>query len=195
MIAYNEQELLYLYHLGSSIAYKLLLDEYKNKIEIFVKRYCRETALTSAEDYSQEALLVLIGIFDRYRYDKNASINTYFSNAINDVLKLQKRILNRGNKISTISLDQEIYGSNMRIENIIADQKSYNRPEYQLRLNENKSYYLNKIEKASSSLERKIFDCFMKGYKSKEIAELLNIDIRCVYNAKYRLQKKMDKSK
>ena len=32
MIAYNEQELLYLYHLGSSIAYKLLLDEYKNKI-------------------------------------------------------------------------------------------------------------------------------------------------------------------
>ena len=62
-------------------------------------------------------------------------------------------------------------------------------------LNENKSYYLNKIEKASSSLERKIFDCFMKGYKSKEIAELLNIDIRCVYNAKYRLQKKMDKSK
>ena len=56
MIAYNEQELLYLYHLGSSIAYKLLLDEYKNKIEIFVKRYCRETALTSAEDYSQEAL-------------------------------------------------------------------------------------------------------------------------------------------
>ena len=177
------------------IAYKLLLDEYKNKIEIFVKRYCRETALTSAEDYSQEALLVLIGIFDRYRYDKNASINTYFSYAINDVLKLQKRILNRGNKISTISLDQEIYGSNMRIENIIADQKSYNRPEYQLRLNENKSYYLNKIEKASSSLEIKIFDCFMKGYKSKEIAELLNIDIRCVYNAKYRLQKKMDKSK
>ena len=122
--------------------------EYKNKIEIFVKRYCRETALTSAEDYSQEALLVLIGIFDRYRYDKNASINTYFSYAINDVLKLQKRILNRGNKISTISLDQEIYGSNMRIENIIADQKSYNRPEYQLRLNENKSYYLNKIEKS-----------------------------------------------
>lgn len=148
MIAYNEQELLYLYHLGSSIAYKLLLDEYKNKIEIFVKRYCRETSLTSAEDYSQEALLVLIGIFDRYRYDKNASINTYFSYAINDVLKLQKRILNRGNKISTISLDQEIYGSNMRIENIIADQKSYNRPEYQLRLNENKSYYLNKIEKS-----------------------------------------------
>ena len=93
MIAYNEQELLYLYHLGSSIAYKLLLDEYKNKIGIFVKRYCRETALTSAEDYSQEVLLVLIGIFDRYRYDKNASINTYFSYAINDVLKLQKRIL------------------------------------------------------------------------------------------------------
>ena len=36
----------------------------------------------------------------------------------------------------------------MRIENIIADQKSYNRPEYQLRLNENKSYYLNKNRKS-----------------------------------------------
>lgn len=33
MIAYNEQELLYLYHLGSSIAYKLLLDEYKIKLK------------------------------------------------------------------------------------------------------------------------------------------------------------------
>ena len=90
MIAYNEQELLYLYHLGSSIAYKLLLDEYKNKIEIFVKRYCRETALTSAEDYSQEALLVLIGIFDRYRYDKNASINTYFSNLVCTLLNTRR---------------------------------------------------------------------------------------------------------
>ena len=41
MIAYNEQELLYLYHLGSSIAYKLLLDEYKNKIEIFIIKTCK----------------------------------------------------------------------------------------------------------------------------------------------------------
>jgi hypothetical protein len=44
MIAYNEQELLYLYHLGSSIAYKLLLDEYKNKIEI--KILCKNMPLT-----------------------------------------------------------------------------------------------------------------------------------------------------
>ena len=93
MIAYNEQELLYLYHLGSSIAYELLLDEYKNKIRIFVKRYCRETSLTSVEDYSQEAMLVLMSIIDRYRYDKNASIHTYFSYAINDVLRLQKRMI------------------------------------------------------------------------------------------------------
>ena len=102
MIAYNEQELLYLYHLGSSIAYKLLLDEYKNKIKIFVKRYCRETALISVEDYSQEAMLVLIGIIDRYRYDKNASIHTYFSYAINDVLRLQKRMIKRGNKVTVL---------------------------------------------------------------------------------------------
>ncbi len=33
MIAYNEQELLYLYHLGSSIAYKLLLDGIKIKLK------------------------------------------------------------------------------------------------------------------------------------------------------------------
>ena len=195
MIAYNEQELLYLYHLGSSIAYKLLLDEYKNKIKIFVKRYCRETSLTSIEDYSQEALLVLIGIIDRYRYDKNASINTYFSYAINDVLRLQKRIIKRNSSVPVISLDQELYGSKSRMENIIADQKISNQPEHQLRLNENKCYYLNKIEKSSSIFERKVFEYLLKGYNSKEIAQLLKIDIRCVYNAKYRLQKKIDKSK
>ena len=195
MIAYNEQELLYLYHLGSSIAYKLLLDEYKNKIKIFVKRYCRETALISVEDYSQEAMLVLIGIIDRYRYDKNASIHTYFSYAINDVLRLQKRMIKRGNKVTVISLDQEMYGSKSRIENVIADRKVANHPEQLLRLNENKYYYLDKVEKSSSLLERRIFEYLLKGYKSKEIANLLKIDIRCVYNAKYSLQKKMDKSK
>lgn len=195
MIAYNEQELLYLYHLGSSIAYDLLLDEYENKINIFVKRYCRETSLTSIEDYSQEAILVLISIIDRYRYDKNASINTYFSYAINDVLRLQKRILKKGATMPTISLDQEIVGGHLRIENCIADPKISNQPERQLRLNENKSFYLNKIEESSSLLERKIVEYFLKGYKSKEIAELLNVDIRSVYNAKYRLQKKLDKSK
>ena len=56
MIAYNEQELLYLYHLGSSIAYKLLLDEYKNKIEILLPLlsilFCNfNTSLIAYEKY------------------------------------------------------------------------------------------------------------------------------------------------
>lgn len=39
MIAYNEQELIYLYHLGSIRAYEILLSEYRKFIYAYANRY------------------------------------------------------------------------------------------------------------------------------------------------------------
>ena len=48
MIAYNEQELIYLYHLGSMRAYEILLSEYRKFIYAYANRY------DSGIEYSEE---------------------------------------------------------------------------------------------------------------------------------------------
>ena len=46
-----------------------------------------------------------------------------------------------------------------------------------------------------SELEQKIVKYHQAGYKNQDIARILNIDIRSVYNANYRIQKKIAKFK
>ena len=54
MIAYNEQELIYLYHLGSMRAYEILLSEYRKFIYAYANRY--DSGIEYSEDSLQEKL-------------------------------------------------------------------------------------------------------------------------------------------
>ena len=54
MIAYNEQELIYLYHLGSMRAYEILLSEYRKFIYAYANRYDSGICLLYTSDAADD---------------------------------------------------------------------------------------------------------------------------------------------
>lgn len=93
MIAYNEQELIYLYHLGSIRAYEILLSEYRKFIYAYANRY--DSGIEYSEDSLQEMMISLSHAFEAYRIDKNTSMRTYFFYVIKASLSTKKRMVYR----------------------------------------------------------------------------------------------------
>ena len=94
-----DQELIYLYHLGSQEAYDLLLKKYKYIIEKYFAVKYRGSHEILQEDYVQIALIAFNKMLDRYRFDMNTKMSTYFSYAIKDAMhsairyvRLQKHV-------------------------------------------------------------------------------------------------------
>ena len=176
MIAYNEQELIYLYHLGSMRAYEILLSEYRKFIYAYANRY--DSGIEYSEDSLQEMMISLSHAFEAYRIDKNTSMRTYFFYVIKSSLSTKKRMVYRKIRYlddkKKISLDQNIYGT-----------------ECQLEIQNREQISLDVLEKKASPLEKEVVYYLQLGYKFKEIAEILGVDIKCIYNAHYRLRKKV----
>lgn len=193
MIAYNEQELIYLYHLGSMRAYEILLSEYRKFIYAYANRY--DSGIEYSEDSLQEMMISLSRAFEAYRIDKNTSMRTYFFYVIKSSLSTKKRMVYRKIRYlddkKKISLDQNIYGTSIKVENVIADTKKTYRPECQLEIQNREQISLDVLEKKASPLEKEVVYYLQLGYKFKEIAEILGVDIKCIYNAHYRLRKKV----
>jgi RNA polymerase sigma factor (sigma-70 family) len=193
MIAYNEQELIYLYHLGSMRAYEILLSEYRKFIYAYANRY--DSGIEYSEDSLQEMMISLFHAFEAYRIDKNTSMRTYFFYVIKSSLSTKKRMVYRKIRYlddkKKISLDQNIYGTSIKVENVIADTKKTYRPECQLEIQNREQISLDILEKKASPLEKEVVYYLQLGYKFKEIAEILGVDIKCIYNAHYRLRKKV----
>lgn len=89
MIVYNEQELIYLYHLGSIRAYEILLSEYRKFIYAYANRY--DSGIEYSEDSLQEMMISLSHAFEAYRIDKNTSMRTYFFYVIKASLSTKKK--------------------------------------------------------------------------------------------------------
>ena len=194
---YHEQELIYLYHLGSQQAYDILLEKYKFIIEKYLVFNYIDTAEISREDYTQIALLAFFKTIDNYRFDMNAKMSTYFSYTIIDAMrsairhvKMQKHIPN--SKLISLNEDRREY---ILCDDVLDDKAGTYKPDVQLRLKEHRECYQSFIDENSSSFEKQVFYYIVYGYSFQEIADLLNVDIKKVYNAKYRLQKKLTKMK
>lgn len=194
---YHEQELIYLYHLGSQQAFDLLLEKYKFIIEKYLIFNHVDMIEMSREDFSQIALIAFFKTIDNYRFDRNAKMSTYFSYMIMDVVRSAKRHVKMQkhipySKLVSLNEDRKEY---ILYDHVLDDKARTNKPDVQLKLKDDMEYYQSFIDKNSSAFERKVFYYVVYGYSFHEIAELLHVDIKKVYNAKYRLQKKMVKMK
>lgn len=194
---YNEQELIYLYHLGSQEAYDLLFQIYQYKFEIICKSYCLNTSEIAIEDYVQIIMISFFKALDHYRFDKNTKVQTYFMYVLTTSLKSAMRYHYNKKHIpydKLISLSSDIV-NDIKYEDILEEKRDLYKPDICVLLKESIEKYQYEIYQVSSSLEKKVFDYSFYGYTFDEIAGILDIDIKKVYNANYRLQKKMAKLK
>lgn len=194
---YHEQELIYLYHLGSQIAFELLLQIYKQKYRNYCQKYYLDTSEMTTEDYVQIAMIAFYKSLDSYRFDMNTQVQTYFMHVLAMSLRATTRSLHRKKHIPHDKL-MSIYDNHsekMICQILPSSMITANQPDIQYSLKEEIKDYQYALLNKTSKLERIIFDYYNKGYKASEIAALLNIDIKTVYNANYRIQKKMAKLK
>lgn len=191
----HEEELLYLTRQGCPYAQSALIDW----IQIYVKKVITASAYnkvyeTDFFDVSQNAILACISAIDRYRTDQNCLFRTYISTIIrNQTYTALKKVYQQKERYydHCVYLDApSIYGFSN--EELIEDDRLTYNPKKQLVVKEASSKYNIIIDTKCSPLEKEVIFYRMEGYRQQEIANMLNVDIKVIYNAIYRLQKKLN---
>lgn len=147
------------------------------------------------DDYMQMMMVHFERILDSYREDRKASLKTFVK------LSLRKRIpsiLNAGTDSRIyrenilVSLDEYVSSEEgMRYDEVVEDPKQSYRPEVTLMVKEIENHYQVMIEDKISLREKDVMMYKKLGYNEDEIANILKISVRSVYNAVYRYHKKV----
>lgn len=196
MERYNEEELLYLSRQGCPIANKYFYKLYYNYIEIMVKRM-QGTIPNYIDTYDivQETMISCVLAIDNYRPDRYCMLRTYLCTIIkNKIITIFKKMNLENMRLynSAIFFDAKVdLHENYYYDEIVADNRIQYQPHKRLEREEMMDAYRKEVGVNCSTLERLIFDYQLQGYAHKDIASVLQIDIRAIYNAVYRLQKKM----
>ena len=187
----NDEELLYLSRQGCSIAYQTLIEFYYQFIRVIVfKMNVQHIRSVDESDLRQSAMISCLKAFEYYRQDRNARLQTFMSHVIQRNIFSTLRKNNRDYKrYYTHSLDDGITSdANISYEDIIADKKGEYQPSTRLHVKETNEQY---VQKNCSILEKEVMAYRLIGYSNQDMATLLDIEVKAIYNASYRLQKKL----
>lgn len=199
MERYNEEELLYLMRQGCPIARETLCKQYYAYITMMVRNMNITAMPVEESDLVQEALLACFQGIDGYRPDKECLLKTFVVRIVkNKIMTVLKRFNLNKERIynNAMSLDAPLkQEEHFRYEDIIGDSKIHYQPNRKLLVKEEVIKYQNLLEEHCSSFEQQVIYYRMEGYSHKEIAKVLDVDIKMIYNALYRLQKKMKQLK
>lgn len=196
MDCYTDDELVYLMRCGYQEAEECLYRSYYQKIRWWITPLCWSNYCgLDLDDYMQMMMVHLEKIIASYRDDRKASLKTFVK------LSVKKRIpsilksgtdsrIYRDNIL--ISLDDYVsHEEGMRYDEIVEDSKSTYQPEIMLMIKEQENYYHTKLADELSIREHDVMEYKRTGYTEEEIANILQISLRSVYNAVYRYHKKV----
>lgn len=199
MERYNEDELLYLSRQGCNIARECLYEQYYQYAYMIIKDIqLRNISYIDKNDIIQDVVLSCYYALESYRPDRYCMLRTYLykiiRNKVATILKkvhLEKvRVYNRAIFFDA-SLDSKMEG---QYGDIIADVKITYQPHKKLEAIEAIEDYKEEVKRTGSELEIGVMEYQVLGYDHAGIAKVLGVDVRSVYNASYRLQKKLVKS-
>ena len=184
---YNDYELLYLISEGSEEAEKILYDKYS--FLIYKRIYAFRIQKRYRDDFYQEGLMCLNSAINSYNDLYNKTFNKFFD------LILQRRFFNLIKKdydyFYCVTLFEDDACLNKRLEE--NSDFYYEEENTKKRLREE----IEEIRDDSSALKLKIKALFLKRLKPREIASVLNCDIKKVYNVIYAIKnntkKRIDK--
>jgi len=166
---YNDNELLYLMFEGNDEALEIIYKKYVNLIYKRIETF--RIASKNRDDFFQEGMMALNTAINSFNPFLNKSFNKYFD------LILQRRFMN------VLSTNKNYYYNVTLVDDINSvvseDLIVYTNNHFSLNLTptEQKLYRLK----------------FIENYKSKEIAKILEWDIKKVYNGIYLLKEKIKK--
>ena len=197
MEGYKIEELYYLYRQGCPIAKQNLIEYcyWQVKMALSVYYYSLLISYEDYEDYIQMIVTHCLVALERYRPDRGMQVRSFVSMIIEHavataITKTHNRILKEQRVV--YSLDEYFdEKSELKYIDIAGNNDSPDRILWQKESHEKLEEY---IQSVCTELEQAIIEAHKLGLKEPDIALLLDKDTKCIYNANYRIQKKMEKS-
>lgn len=193
---YNDNEILSYINESNEEAIELIYEKYKpliNKIATnLFKKYCKNTGL-DISDLTQEGMLGLNNAINHYKENKDVLFYTYAKTCIERKIISSVIAANRQkHKVLNDSISFEIeLDNNINLESFFGD-KEYN-PENIVISKESNDELLDKIENVLTNVELQVLQLKLDGFEYKEIAAIIDKDVKAVDNAVQRIRTKIKK--
>lgn len=192
---YNDYELLSYVAEANEDALSVMFEKYQPLIQITANRmygYCKNTGL-EYNDLVQEGMLGLNVAILSYKNNKDTSFYTYAKTCIERRMitlvvgstRQKHRFLNESVSYEFAIESDENYTNQKCLED-----NSYN-PENVLFDLENEEELVEKIKCKLTDFECQVFELKKNGFGYKEIAEILDKDIKAIDNALHRIRIKV----
>lgn len=196
---YNDFELLSYVSEGSEDAVEVLFEKYNPLIVVTANRlycYCKNTGL-ELNDLIQEGRLGLNLAINSFTEDKETTFYTYAKTCIERKMismivgarRQKHRVLNE-----SLSLEGSAELNNTFTFEKSLEDNSYN-PENILVDTENQEELIKEIYSHLTNFEVQVAELKMNGFEYREIAEILDKDIKSIDNAIQRIRLKLKKIK
>ena len=190
------RELIYLARSNDPVALRSLYVYYDALVNTVMRKmkYISSMSL-EAQDLLQVGMITFDKVFWSYREDLDTTFEVYARSCIikkmQSLLKKQYTFFTRYEK-KAISLDRIVnYDDSRTYGELIADQRVEYSPQKAQDLEKVWELVYAIIQNETSERDQKIFHLVLLGYPEKEVALMLNISIKCVYNSVYRVMSKL----
>lgn len=189
---YNDLELLSYIAENSEEANEIIFKKYEPLIVTMAKRmyrYCKNSGLEIA-DLIQEGLLGLNTAINGYRDSKEVTFYTYARTCIErGIINYVVRSKRQKNKLLNESLSLELPDREQyKIEGLFADNSQ--NPEIQILEYEREQELINNVKGTLTDFEQQVFELKLASFSYKEIAEILEKDLKAIDNALQRIKNK-----
>lgn len=193
---YNDFEILNYISESNEEATELIYEKYKpliNKIATnLYKKYCKNTGL-DVSDLIQEGMLGLNNAINHYKENKDVLFYTYAKTCIERKIISSVIAANRQkHKVLNESISFELdLDNNINLEAFFGDTE-YN-PENIVISKESNDELFEKIENILTNVELQVLQLKLDGFEYKEIASIIDKDVKAVDNAVQRIRQKIKK--
>lgn len=196
---YNDYELLSYISEKNEEASEVLFEKYRPLILATANRmlgYCKNTGL-ELNDLIQEGMLGLNLAMNSFNEEKDTSFYTYAKMCIERKIisqvvasrRLKHKVLN-----DSLSLENTDENNTDYVYDKSLTDNSYN-PEEILFNGENEKDLVKEVSDILTDFEAQVFELKINGFDYKEIAEILDKDIKAIDNALQRIKVKIKKLK
>ncbi|MGN1357888.1 MAG: sigma-70 family RNA polymerase sigma factor [Bacilli bacterium] len=185
---YNDYELVSLAQEGNEEAIDIIYKKYK---PIIVKKSKNAILYAShhgidINDIMQEGYIGLDEAIKGFSQDDKATFYTFANLCIDREIVNYLRKTTRGkNKLlnEAVAIDEGL-------ENVISDEMDI---ESSFILKDNEKKFMIEIYEELTKFEKEVFDLKIKGYNFEEIANILDRDVKSIYNTFHRIKQKSKK--
>lgn len=194
MHEYPDNELVNFVCENSEEARDMLFEKYEYIVDIIYNKYRKSAYALSVDmkELRQEALLGFSDALVKFNQDKDANLSTFITLCVErKVRNYIRKADTQKNRIikETYSLDQPVTGADSTLQEFIGDNSKD--PQVTLETEENLEALKQKIDTVLSPLEKEVYKLLVNDFSYDDIASILKINQKQVYNTVGRIRDKI----